>query len=845
MGDVVAQHVESSSLDGSATAKTGRKNKKGKPKESLEEKARLAEEALLQELEKEDAQAKVEEAKANSKQAKKKKKKERERFQKMKEDDERRLQQEQEAFERENIRKQKEELLRKERDELQKERDIKYMLEREKLMASQRREREEREKIERAQNSQGLRGSGSVSPTELRSSTVARGKHTRATTDPTPKRKIVTPKGGTKPDVPLAGNRRWEKTTKGSSLADPSPFEHIPNLPSYAPDPSRLSDESVPSSVMSPRFSQSKNGDASSVLSSDKSSPSVSPSCQSLGPLNGSHTSHSQFRDGALEHPAITLFRRDKVVELLQRCTLAVTLVGERITRRVIYRWIVRATHGKAQYSDPIIPSWIDSDQLVAYFQRQFIAESRRLPNSPLAGPSVESLREAGLSVSVLCQNLAKQVVSFRHRIDEQLLSDWTDAALGMAATDGTLTGSAAVVTVSWANRAQVFIPTQTYATLRDRFAGPPSRFLAAAFVARVLYETTQLIVTDTNMDARLSPKTQTTLASEAGVAAELWSDPFTALSSNVFWGHFEHVDALFGGQKPFGKDDHGSEEILARHGGSLSAFLPLDAMVSSQYMQRMVDILDSASAASVPVSFAVFLGAECFHDLSNMPTSSDLLLLDPRLGEQQSAYITRVVPLHARQHAFFGGEGAGMPKVIPTDSLFVLLQNDPGQQRYHVGDTAVSRILATIFLSNPSHNDTVIASSMGLTGDFQRRDSPLSHQPGYFDGVDAITPDPQRVVRSDFGAIGGAPLSSTFSPVNDGFPRGSRRGRLFDLVDDGEEEHDDIMSGMLNNLDVGFFHNANVGSDNVDIEAISLMGIGGPPRSLGNLGHTNPGRLG
>jgi ankyrin repeat protein len=61
---IVAQHVDTGSLDGSAVAKSGKKNKKGKPKESAEEKARLAEEALLQELEKEDAEAKKEEAKA-------------------------------------------------------------------------------------------------------------------------------------------------------------------------------------------------------------------------------------------------------------------------------------------------------------------------------------------------------------------------------------------------------------------------------------------------------------------------------------------------------------------------------------------------------------------------------------------------------------------------------------------------------------------------------------------------------------------------------------------------------------------------------------------------------------
>ena len=62
------------------------------------------------------------------------------------------------------------------------------------------------------------------------------------------------------------------------------------------------------------------------------------------------------------------------------------------------------------------------------------------------------------------------------------------------------------------------------------------------------------------------------------------------------------------------------------------------------------------------------------------------------------------------------------------------------------------------------------------------------------------------------------------------------RRGRLFELVDDGEEDNlndVDVVSGMLGNLNVDLFQN-NVSSQEVDIEAISLMGIGGPPsRSL------------
>jgi hypothetical protein len=72
----------------------------------------------------------------------------------------------------------------------------------------------------------------------------------------------------------------------------------------------------------------------------------------------------------------------------------------------------------------------------------------------------------------------------------------------------------------------------------------------------------------------------------------------------------------------------------------------------------------------------------------------------------------------------------------------------------------------------------------------------------------------------------------------------------LFELVEDTDEDHqqndDIIMSGMLNNLDLGLFSDANVGSDNIDIEAISLMGIGGPPsQSLRNSATSHPRHLG
>ena len=104
---------------------------------------------------------------------------------------------------------------------------------------------------------------------------------------------------------------------------------------------------------------------------------------------------------------------------------------------------------------------------------------------------------------------------------------------------------------------------------------------------------------------------------------------------------------------------------------------------------------------------------------------------------------------------------------------------------------------------------------------------SPMAHQP---------------VVSTDVGAIGQSapPMPDSFGPTTSpGGQRrtGPRRGRLFDLVDDdgGEEDNlNDVVSGMLGTLNVDLFQNSGV--QDVDIEAISLMGIGGSAAPSNNL---------
>jgi ankyrin repeat protein len=846
-----AQHEPS---NGDETPGKARNKKNGASKTSAEEKAKAAEEALLLELAKEETQAKKEVAKAIRKKERNKSKKEKERQQRQKEEKERQEKEEKEEQERERSKKEKDEQLRKDREKREKEEQVKEMMEREKAMAAKRKEREHREKLEKKQQTQKHRGTGSVSPAESKSSTASNknGKQQtakRVATDPTSDRKIVSPKAGAaKPVVPLAGNRRWETTAGGAPQHTQAVSKK--QMPVLSQNLQRFNSSTeataVPSTILPPRVSRVSTIETASSLSFDKNSPS---STVEAAPTNGVRSSqHGSFSGNNLEHPAITLFRRERLFELLQQCGQVANLISENTMKRVLYRWIVRAAHGSTPYTDPFIPSWDNMEQLVTYFQRQFISESRRASAGSLSHtPSMESLKEAGSWIATLCQSCSKQIVEYREHINEQLPPDWNDTVLGMTASEGALHGSVATVTVCWLNRAQTVLPALTLTTLRDRYVGSPDRFLATTLVTMLWHETMRILIVDTCMDSRLSPTTLSVLVKEVGVSAEFWSDPFSARSSNVFWGRFDQVDSLFGGQNPFARDECGSEEVLSRHGGSVTALLPHDTKVASQYVQRMVDILNSAGAKNVPVSFTLFMSTECFHDSSGSLSVEDLQLLDTRLGGQNSGYVSRVVVLQPGRHSYFGGEGLGAPKMSTETSLLVFLQNDSGKSRYRVSDQSVAQIVESMSPRSLRLPETApLLIPIDSASDYKPSETSFSPS-SFLDVHDPVSQVPQRVIRNDFGAIGG----TAFSPVGDFHSRGGRRGRLFDLVDDGDEEHDneDIMTGMLDNLDVGLFQNANIGADNVDIEAISLMGIGGPQHTsyhhFQNPGHPSTGRLG
>jgi hypothetical protein len=194
-----------------------------------------------------------------------------------------------------------------------------------------------------------------------------------------------------------------------------------------------------------------------------------------------------------------------------------------------------------------------------------------------------------------------------------------------------------------------------------------------------------------------------------------------------------------------------------------------------------------------------------------------------------------RVEQLAAGQHSYFC-EKSGALETSLSGSLFVLLQNEAGRARFELRDAAVAEIIRSMGANIQLSNEPQLINPISFaTTEFAAPKEPSAAPPGgYFDSRPApVSPIPQQSVSSDFGAIGGTTITNAFAAA----PTSGRRGRWFDLVDDGEEDNYndvDVVSGMLGNLNVDLFQNTMV--QDVDIEAISLMGIGVPPPPGGGL---------
>lgn len=850
------------------------KKKKKKKKMSAEQQAKAAEEALLLELEQEDAKKQEEEELANKKSAKKRKKKERERQQK-KEQEEQRIAEEREKAEK----------LRKE----QQAREAAEKAERERLAAIRRKEeeeeakrrlealkkkKEEEERLKAQQEAQERKASnGTVGMSKI--GKQAKPKAVKQPNQPLsqPSAQRATPGNPARPAVPNKGLQAAQPAQK--PIGKNRGWETKPMKPVQEIKPKPIQPQTSQGSSGASEFPKHLNGQKNSisgVIGVSSQAPTAAPAFSSandfpslLGsqtPIQSSFATSTpvqsavqpkpQFDPQHIEHPAVALFRRDKLNELFQRCAMArnssdpLSAVSEETVKKVVYRWIVRASHQSSPYVDPLIPSWADAGELTAFFQRQFISEGRKNSSHGVAIVGMEALKEAGSALSALCQTLVKELTSFQQQLTSQLHKDWTDSAVGMTASDFMQNGRGSMIVVDWANRAQVYLPSLQFTKMRDHYVGPASRFLTALFAAKMRYETKSLVFAGTSMDFRLPPETQSVLASKAAVSAEVFSDPFNTISTNMFWGQFLDVDHHFGGLKPFGSGEM-NEEILSRRGGAVAVMPPLDSMVTSLYVRRMVDLMFSND--SIPLSFTILFRAECFLDSNGIPTLDDLYGLDPRLRD--TPFVRRFEQLLPGKHFYYSDKSSAF-EVSLLGSAYVLLQNDAGRATYGDASTAeVVRSLSgglsipqsqpSLLPSNPFSNDNLLASDktgIGSSGSFfDVRPAPVS-------------PIAPQTITTDFGPVGGSNITSNPFAIGatDQRRAAPRRGRLFDLVDDGDEDalNDvDVVSGMLGNLNMDLFQNpVGSSSQDIDIEAISLMGIGAPPSTNGLQPRNNHGQF-
>ncbi|KAL3914111.1 MAG: hypothetical protein SGILL_006232 [Bacillariaceae sp.] len=260
--------------------------------------------------------------------------------------------------------------------------------------------------------------------------------------------------------------------------------------------------------------------------------------------------------------------------------------------------------------------------------------------------------------------------------------------------------------------------------------------------------------------------------------------------------------------------------------------------MLAVRYLRRIVDIM--LAGAAVPLSFAIFLRADCLVNATDLPSIKDLYSLDSRLSDSTDL-VTLVESLPRGGHVFFN-EQLGGAQVSTSDSLFVLLQNPIGRGRYRLTPAGFSEILNSMKPELSRQNDRNLGPALSYSGSAEMtgvNDMMFMPRNAYMEPNGSIPASPMAhqppAVSTGFGTIGQtAPsipnsFASNPSPGGQRRPGGPRRGRLFDLVDnDGGEEDtmNDVVSGMLGTFNVDLFQNS--GGQDIDIEAISLMGIGG-----------------
>ena len=870
---------------------TKKKKKKGNSIESAEAQARAAEEALLLELDQEESQAQKEEAVASTKRAKNKKKKERQKLIKLKEEQDQKEKEEKAAEERDRQRQAREEKEKKERQKRldeQREQEMQEAEERKRIakeLATKRQEKEvkdrqEKEEKDRLQgeiekkreelkkkvepasplgtqkkgnNGKGKKEPNGIDPRQSKKSTSSsasnsgapgnnRGWEINNSKTPTMVSGITQPAS---PSTPLASPDFMNARSKGHPRQQQGTAvdDYMENMASDMVDFLGFDQHHVPNSP------QGHNGYHDSTAQGNGQHRSIQVQSNTypmaISGLSGHHTTQS------FDLPHVSLYRQEKLAELVQRCEVArkqggaepLGVVDESILKTVLYRWIIRAAHDKSPFLDYLIPSWTDFEFLSTFFQRQFIAESRKGISASATGMlSIEALKEAGAAFAVLCHSLARDVVDYTRKMESQLPNDWSDATLNLTASEVMRNGMGSVVCVDWQNHAQIYMATASFAKLHERYVGRSSRLLTALFAAKKRYDITRMLIAGTNMDLRLSSATLESMSNHAGVCTELWTTPFSVLGNDLFFGTYPDVDSHFGGLPAFGKEETSRELAVLSRRGSVAAMPPLDNMIAALYIRRVVDLLDTGDKEGIPLSFLVILHAECFHDTSRPPAVHDLAVLEPRLSERHGAFVRCAEVLAPGQHVFQSGEGLGVSSVSRTGSLFVLFQNNSGKARMPINEPVLVEIIRSMMprvevpLVEPISSSPFSESytdSFNSSDSFGHMEQPVINSVVYHEHIPTESPLRQQPMNQiDFVAIGGASIG--------GGHHDNRRSRLFDLIDDGPEETNapdvDVVSGMLNNLNI--FKGST--SHDLDVEAISLMGFGGAmggDSSMENLG--------
>jgi len=864
--------------------KKKKKRKEGKSRESAEAEARAAEEALLLELEQEDAKAQKDEAAATSRRNKKKKRKERERQQKLEEERMKKEKEEKEAAERE-VKRLKEEKEKKEREDKAREQQEKEMLaatEKALRLAAKRKEKEKRYRERSAREKKNMAQQTShqytPSPIEVKEKVPTKAKVKKVLDRTKNEKASEVGKASTrKPSVSvpvskpnIQGNRGWEikKGAKERVISQYQSQEKVTRCKSSSSVQRKspvypLNIDSEHRSVTTGAEGRSSPGASVEDMLEDMANGVVgflgfdsipNATSESLGPsmmnepnsemiqrtlsaesasqnsirMNGASVQHAFGRSMSIEIPAVSYYREKKVTELFHKISVArssssqnvVKVVDDITVRSIIYRWIVRASNESHPLLDPVIPSWTDTEMLIAFFQRQLIAGNCR-GGSPSG--KIEVLKEAGSFIAELCFSLASDVSNFRNNEEKRLPKELTDKCLNLSGRNIVDRSGSCIVAIDWSGCSEIYLPEEIFSNLRNRYCGASSLFLASIYAVKKRCDTKRIVTLGTNIDTRLSQFTLSALAREMNVSMELCSDALSVFGNNTFCSLFPDVEAQFGAFQPFGSAGGDTESRLLEQGGSVVLMPPLESNTTSVYMKRVLDYLE----LSVPLSFVIILPIQCFRDLNSAPMLEDLNSLDPRLFDVHnstgSRFIRHVEAIPAGQHMYSCGDSVGQCAVSQTGSLLLFLQNDPGRFRFSINDASIANIKQAMASCIFSASDTVASISSS---------TPIGFQSFMQDNL----PTSVQAPAAPYGMASGSILGNVFHNEAKSVTR--RRERPFELADDGDDDYTqdvDVVSGMLNNLGMSMFESNP--SQDVDIEAISLMGIKNPRAA----DHSNP----